>query len=55
MVGLLMTSLIEACEEGHDHDSEPVVVTGPTTGLSIDLGQFSRRRTVHTTTNSVLG
>ena len=55
MVGLLMRSLIEACEEGHDHDSEPVVVTGPATGLSIDLGQFSRRRTVHTTTNSVLG
>ena len=55
MIGLLMTSLIEACEEGHDHDSEPVVFTGPTTGLSIDLGQFSRRRTLHTTTNSVLG
>lgn len=55
MVGLLMKELIEACEQGHDHDGEPVVVTGPITGLNIDLGQFSRRRKVHATTNSVLG
>jgi sarcosine oxidase subunit beta len=55
MVGLLMKDLIEACEEGRDHDTDPVVVNGPVTGLAIDLGQFSRRRTVHATTNSVLG
>ena len=55
MVGLLMKDLIEACEDGHDHDREPVVVTGPITGLTIDLGQFSRQRKVHATTNSVLG
>lgn len=55
MVGLLMNELIEACEAGHDHDHDPVVVKGPVTGLAIDLGQFSRRRTVHVTTNSVLG
>jgi sarcosine oxidase, subunit beta len=55
MVGLLMRDLIEACEDGHDHDAEPVVVTGPITGMTIDLGQFSRRRKVHATTNSVLG
>ena len=55
MVGLLMKDLIEACEDGHDHDREPVVVTGPITGLAIDLGQFSRLRKVHATTNSVLG
>ena len=55
MVGLLIKELIEACEAGHDHDSEPIVVTGPVTGMTIDLGQFSRRRAVHATTNSVLG
>lgn len=55
MVGQLMKDLIEACEDGHDHDREPVVVTGPITGMTIDLGQFSRLRTVHATTNSVLG
>lgn len=55
MVGLLMKELIEACEAGHDHDLQPVVVTGPITGQTIDLGQFSRRRKAHATTNSVLG
>ncbi|MFZ4719056.1 MAG: NAD(P)/FAD-dependent oxidoreductase [Ilumatobacteraceae bacterium] len=55
MIGLLMTALIEACEAGHDHDHDPVVVHGPITGEPIDIGHFSRRRAVHTTTNSVLG
>lgn len=55
MVGVLMNELIEACESGHDHDRDPVVVKGPLTGQAIDLGAFSRRRIVHSTTNSVLG
>ena len=55
MVGLLMAEIIEACEAGHDHDSSPVVVRGPITGNVIDLGHFSRRRTAHRTSNSVLG
>jgi sarcosine oxidase, subunit beta len=55
MVGLLMAELIEACERGHDHDAQPVTVRGPVTGNVIDLGHFSRRRTVHHTSNSVLG
>ncbi|MGD9705461.1 MAG: NAD(P)/FAD-dependent oxidoreductase [Acidimicrobiia bacterium] len=55
MVGLLMAELIEACEAGHDHDADPITVTGPVTGNVIDLGHFSRRRTVHRTSNSVLG
>lgn len=55
MVGLLLRELIEACEGGHDHDTDPVHVVGPATGVEIDLGQFSRRRRVHATTNSVLG
>ena len=44
MVGLLMADLIDACEGGHDHDAEPVRVHAPCTGLSIDLGHYSRRR-----------
>jgi sarcosine oxidase subunit beta len=55
MVGVLMHELIDACEAGHDHDRDPVVVKGPVTGQAIDLGAFSRRRAVHSTTNSVLG
>ena len=55
MVGRLMAELIEACEAGHDHDVSPVQVAGPITGNVIDIGHFSRRRTQHSTTNSVLG
>ena len=55
MIRPLMTRLIEACQSGHDHDRSPVQVTGPATGNAIDVGRFSRRRSRHSTTNSVLG
>ena len=43
-----MAELITAVESGHDHDADPLTVTGRYTGLSIDLATFSRRRTVDT-------
>ena len=55
MVGILMAELIRACVAGHDHDADPLTITGPVTGNVIDVGHFSRRRTVHQTSNSVLG
>ena len=55
MIGPLMADLISACQGGHDHDSSPIQVTGPVTGNAINLGHFSRRRSQHSTTNSVLG
>jgi len=55
MIGTVMASIIEACESGRDHDIEPVVIAGPVTGQPIHLGQFSRHRSIHRTTNSVLG
>jgi len=55
VVGTLMAELISACEGGHDHDADPVVVVGEITGQPIDLGTFSRRRQLLATTNSVLG
>lgn len=56
IVGRLMAELILACEGGHDHDREPLKVTGPHTGLRLDLGCFSRRRTVNRDSSfSVLG
>ena len=55
MIGSVMAAIIDACESGRDHDTDPVVLDGPITGQPIDLGQFSRRRAVHQTTNSVLG
>lgn len=55
MIGTLMAALIEACEAGHDHDHNPVQVTGTDTGLAIDVGHFSRLRENHNTTHNVLG
>lgn len=46
IAGRCMAELIVAVEDGHDHDTTPVVVTGPRTGNPIDLGTFSRLRTV---------
>jgi sarcosine oxidase subunit beta len=45
VAGHLMAELIDACERGHDHDADPVRVTGPYTGLVLDAGFYSRRRT----------
>lgn len=56
VVGALMTRLIEVVESGHDHDRSPVDFTAPRTGLSMDLGAFSRLRSVATDApRSVLG
>ncbi len=46
-VGQAMADLIAAVEGGHDHDAEPLQVTGRYTGLTIDLGAYSRNREVN--------
>jgi len=55
VIGLLMGELIDACEAGHDHDRNPVRVLLPRTGFDVDVGFFSRLRSAHQTTGSVLG
>jgi sarcosine oxidase, subunit beta len=55
LVGILMADLIEACEAGHDHDADPVQVTGPITGCRLDLGSWSRQRELHVTSGGVMG
>jgi sarcosine oxidase, subunit beta len=56
VVGQLMAGLVAAIESGLDHDNNPVHFTGRHTGLTIDLGGFSRRRTVNRdSTGTVLG
>jgi sarcosine oxidase subunit beta len=54
--GLLMARLVEACESGHDHDADPVHVTLPRTGLTVNLAAWSRRRPLNEDSSfSVLG
>ncbi len=55
MVGTFLRALVDADEAGHDHDADPVRVTGDLTGREINLGAFSRLREKSKTTNSVLG
>ena len=47
VVGRLMAELIQACENGHDHDREPVTIKGKYTGHVLDAGFYSRLRGIH--------
>jgi sarcosine oxidase subunit beta len=47
VAGACMAELIDAVESGHDHDRDPVVVTGRYTGVRLDLGSFARNREVN--------
>lgn len=46
-VGRLMAELIDRCENGHDHDADPIAVESRFTDLPIDLGFYSRRRQIN--------
>jgi sarcosine oxidase subunit beta len=55
-VGQLMAELIDRCQRGHDHDAEPVKITGRYTGLELNAGFYSRNRPVNKSSSfSVLG
>lgn len=47
IAGLMMAELIDACENGCDHDADPIKVTGPYTGLTLNAGFYSRLREVN--------
>jgi len=47
VVGRFMADLIHACENGHDHDSDPVISRGNFTKNGINLGHYSRLRQPH--------
>jgi len=56
VAAVCMTELIGKVEAGHDHDKDPVVMTGKYTGLQLDLGAFSRNREINRDSSfSVLG
>lgn len=47
IAGRMMATLIDACENGLDHDTDPVKVTGPYTSLTLNAGFYSRLREVN--------
>lgn len=55
VIGALMAELIDACEGGRDHDRDPVRLHLPRTGFELDASFFSRLRSAHVTSGTVLG
>ena len=56
IVSEMMAQLIVACEQGQDHDQEPVVFKLKYSGRPINLGVFSRNREINpNSTGTVLG
>jgi hypothetical protein len=45
--GRLMAELISAVEAGHDHDADPVIYRTEHTQQAINLGTFSRKRSLN--------
>jgi len=54
VIGDLMATLIGACEDGQDHDEDPVSFLLPGLRRTIDLGFFSRRRELHSKTSGTV-
>lgn len=56
VVGRFLADIIRACEDGHDHDNHRVQVALARTGLTADMGHYSRRREInHESSFSVMG
>lgn len=56
LVGRFLATLIERVEAGHDHDREPLRYVGEHTGNTINLGAFSRRRPLNSSSaGNVMG
>ena len=56
IAGKLMAKLIASCEDGHDHDRNPVQFELPYIGKTIDFGFYSRKRQLNLESSfSVLG
>jgi glycine/D-amino acid oxidase-like deaminating enzyme len=54
LVGDLVATVVDAVEQGHDHDRDPVRFTLPYTGNQIDLGAFSRLREPNTASSGTV-
>lgn len=56
IAGKMMAALIAYCEQGNDHDTDPLTFTLPYIGRDIDVGFYSRKRQINKESSfSVLG
>ena len=56
LAGRFIAALVAEVEAGRDHDTDPVQYHGEHTGVTVNLGTFSRRRPVNAdSTGTVLG
>ena len=55
VVGRFLATIVEATEAGRDHDADPVSCLLERTGLTVDLGHYSRLRDPAATSGTVLG
>ena len=56
VAGKMMTAIVEACENGHDHDVEPLQFHLENIDKTISLGVFSRNRDINQNSSfSVIG
>lgn len=56
IAGKMMAALVDYCEAGHDHDSNPLQFDLPYIGRTIDVGFYSRKREIKKESSfSVLG
>ncbi|WP_406499540.1 FAD-binding oxidoreductase [Streptomyces sp. NBC_00846] len=46
LAGRFLAALVDRVEAGHDHDRDPLRYTGEHTGIVINLGAFSRKRSI---------
>ncbi len=47
VAGKMMAALVDYCEAGNDHDSDPLTIRMPYTGVNLDIGFFSRKREIN--------
>lgn len=56
IAGKMMAALVEYCESGHDHDTEPMQFDLPYIGHQVDVGFYSRKRPINMESSfSVIG
>ena len=46
-IGLVLSDIIDACENGQDHDQDPVHVTSRYKGYDLNVGFYSRLREIN--------